>query len=132
MRHAVNCAETSGACVGTAEAPTYGRAPRVDILETPEEFRVETELPGVRAEEVEVDLENGILRIQAKSAAREANGATRRLREFGVGSFLRTLRLGDSIDSSRITAESKHGVVTVHLPKVGAVKPRTIPVVSTH
>jgi HSP20 family protein len=109
---------------------TYETSPRVDILETPEEFRVEVELPGVRPEDVDVNLENGILKIQARAFEREAGTSRALVRELGPGMFTRSLRLSDSIDAAKITAEMKDGLMTLRLPKVGAVKPRTIPVVS--
>jgi HSP20 family protein len=107
-------------------------SPRIDVLETADEYRVEVELPGTRPEDVDVDLESGILRIRGKVAPREESGHRVRVREFGTGDFVRTLRLGDSIDSGRISAKTKDGLLTLHLPKKGALIPRTIPVISAN
>lgn len=107
-------------------------SPRIDVLETGDEFRVEVELPGVHAQDVDVDLENGILRIRGKAAPRNESGLRARVREFSTGDFVRTLRLSDSIDSGRIQARTKDGLLTLHLPKMGALVPRSIPVNSVN
>jgi HSP20 family protein len=126
----------NGSCgteAGSTESTpmTWESTPRVDILETAEEFRVEADLPGVRPDEVDVDLENGILRIQGRARVPSSNGTRDRIREFGPGVFTRSFRLGESIDVGKITAESKNGLLTLRLPKVSEVKPRSIPVAST-
>jgi HSP20 family protein len=107
-------------------------SPRIDVLETAEEFRLEVELPGIRPEDVDVDLESGILRIRGQAAPRDESGFRVRVREFGAGDFARALRLGDSIDAGRISAETKDGLLTLRLPKKGALIPRTISVISAN
>jgi HSP20 family protein len=120
--------------VGADSAPvaTYETSPRVDIVESPEGFRVEVEMPGVRTEDIDVDLESGILTIKGRVRAREESGWRDRVREFGPGTFTRSFRLSDTIEMGKITAESKNGLLTLSLPKVQAVKPRSIPVASTN
>jgi len=107
-------------------------SPHIDVVETKDEFRVEVELPGVRAQDVDVDLENGMLRIRGKATPRDESGHRVRVRELSTGDFVRTLRLSDSIDSGRIQAKTKDGLLTLHLPKVGALVPRSIPVISAN
>jgi HSP20 family protein len=107
-------------------------SPRIDVLETTDEFRVEVELPGARQQDVDVELENGILKIKGRVAPRDESGLRVRVREFGSGDFARILRLGDSIDSGQITAEMKDGLLTLRLPKLGVLKPRSIPVISAN
>lgn len=123
-----NGSSSIGAVSNESAEATWESTPRVDILETSEEFRVEAELPGVRPDEVDVDLENGILRIQGRARVPSSNGTRDRIREFGPGVFTRSFRVGESIDAGRITAESKNGLLTLRLPKVSEVKPRSIPV----
>jgi len=107
-------------------------SPRIDILENANEFRVEVELPGVRPQDVDVELENGILKIKGTAAPKDESGLRVQVREFCPGHFVRTLRLSNSIDSGNVTAETKDGLLTLHLPKVGALKPRSIPVMSAN
>lgn len=128
MKGEVNCAEGSGTCAETVGASTCERTPRVDIVETAEEFRVDVEMPGVGPDGVDVELENGLLKIQGKSAPSRDAGRAVRVREWVAGDYVRSLRLSDSIDTGRIAARARDGLLTLHLPKVGAVKPRSIPV----
>jgi HSP20 family protein len=107
-------------------------SPRIDLLETTEEFRVEVELPGIRPEDIDVDLENGILRIRGRAVPRDESGLRVRVREFGAFDFARTVRLGDSIDTGRISAETKDGLLTLRLPKRGALIPQKIRVNSAN
>ena len=59
-------------------------------------------------------------------AHRQADGAKYLRQEYGLGDFRRTFRVSEHIDSARISAEYHDGVLTLHLPKVEAVKPRKI------
>ncbi len=63
-------------------------------------------------------------------AARQSEQTRYLLREYGVGDFYRTFRVGEQVDASRIAAEFVDGVLTLHLPKVDAAKPRKIAVQS--
>jgi len=99
--------------------------PRVDILETDEELTLFTDLPGAKAEDVDIRFENGELRLQAQCPARQ-QGTSYLLAEYGVGDFYRTFSIDKDINPDKIAAELKNGVLTVHLPKTEAVKPRKI------
>ncbi len=128
MSSEVDRIEESGSCTETNGGSTCVRNPRMDIVETAEEFRIDVELPGVPPEAVDVDLENGLLRIRGKVAPPETIGGRTRVRERFAGEFSQSLRLSDSIDTGKITARARDGLLTLHLPKVGARKPRSIPV----
>jgi HSP20 family protein len=127
-----NGTTTSASAGPSTSGSPYEYSPRADVIETTEEYRVEVELPGVSPEDVDVDLQNGILKVRGKVAPRKESDLRVRVREFDRGDFVRTLRLGDSIDSGRISAETKNGLLTVHLPKRGALVSRTIPVTSAN
>jgi HSP20 family protein len=129
MQDKVTVVQNGETSAASTDAAVCEYSPRIDVLELPEEFRLEAELPGVAAGDVDVDLENGILTIQGRIQPRNDRGQVR-FREFGSGNFVRSLKISDSIDSGRITAEMKNGLLTLHLPKVGTLKPRSIPVVS--
>lgn len=101
--------------------------PNVDILEEQDELRLLADMPGVTADSIEIDFEEGVLTIQGKVAPRKVEGLSL-LQEYGVGDFYRTFRISEQIDASRIRAEYADGVLTVHLPKVEAAKPRKIEV----
>jgi len=113
------------AATKTNEGITF--APRVDIHESDKELTLFADLPGVRSEDVELRFENGQLILTGNVKPRL--GDKKFLgREYGEGNFYRTFALHDSIDATKIVASCKHGVLTVHLPKVEAVKPRQISV----
>ena len=114
----------------TTPETTWGGAyftPRVDILETPDELTLFADLPGVRAEDLDLRYEKGELLLHGRVRPREGR-PTALLQEYEEGDFYRAFTIHETIDSSRITAECKNGVLTVHLPKTEAMRPRQISV----
>jgi HSP20 family protein len=101
--------------------------PRVDIVETENELTLFADLPGVASSDVELRYENGELFLQGR-AKRRVSGKNLLAQEYEEGDFYRAFTIHESIDSTRITAECKTGVLTVHLPKTEAVRPRQIQV----
>jgi HSP20 family protein len=101
--------------------------PRVDVLETDDEILVYADMPGVTAEDVDVRFENGELAVHGRRAASHTD-KTRATREFEVTGYFRSFRVTEQIAADKIAAELRHGVLTLHLPKVEAVKPRRIAV----
>jgi HSP20 family protein len=115
--------------VSTVE-PTRGQvtfSPRIDIRETEEELILYADLPGVTAEDLDIQFENRELRIHGRVRPRQAR-PTYLYREYGVGDFFRTFAIGEEIDHARISAELSKGELILHLPKTEAVKPRRITV----
>lgn len=102
--------------------------PNVDILEMRDELLVLADVPGACAEDIDINFEGGTLTIRAAVKPRQPEGANMLLREYGVGDFHRVFQVSEAVDASRITAECVNGVLTLHLPKVEAVKPRKIEV----
>lgn len=102
--------------------------PDVDILGGPEELLVVADVPGARGESIDVRFEEGTLTLSARVEPRAADETRWLLREYRVGDWHRSFRVGESIDATRIAAEFADGVLTLHLPKVAALKPRRVPV----
>jgi HSP20 family molecular chaperone IbpA len=109
---------------GHAESERYYR-PNVDIVELPDELVLYADTPGARGDSIDVSYENGELTVRAAVEPRQPD-ANYLLREYGVGGFVRTFRVGDQIDASRISAEYANGVLKLHLPKAEAARPRKI------
>ena len=107
------------------QSPTY--VPRFDLVEAPDQFVLYGDLPGVKPEDVEVQLSNDELTIHGKVVPRHESFKFLR-HEYGLGDYDRTFSVGDAIDASRITAELKDGVLTVLLPKREVLKPRRVEV----
>ena len=103
--------------------------PAVDIVEQTDKLVLLADMPGVKAEDVSVNYERGLLTIHGKVAPRQDAKATNFLsRGYGVGDFARSFQIGEGIDAGRIEAEIKDGVLTLHLPKKAEVMPRKIAV----
>jgi HSP20 family molecular chaperone IbpA len=101
-------------------------SPAVDIYETAEGLVLMADLPGVAEEDLEVRSDNNILTIWG--ASRPAVEGEVISREYELVNFFRRFEVGEKIDQSMITAEFKHGVLTLNLPKAEAVKARRIDV----
>jgi HSP20 family protein len=102
--------------------------PNVDIVEKADELVVLADVPGATGEDIDVDFEDGNLTIHAKVKPRQEESTEYLVREYGVGDYHRTFRVSEAIDAARITAEYADGVLTLHLPKAEATKPRKIDV----
>lgn len=122
--------EATSEQVTPAEHTRSGRyyRPAVDILESAEELTVVADVPGAKAESIDVRFEDGALSIHARVPPRREEDAEYLLHEYGVGDFWRTFRVSEAIDAAKISAEYAEGVLTLHLPKAEAIKPRKITV----
>ena len=100
--------------------------PPVDIYETGEGLVVKADLPGVAKENLEVRVENNLLTIRGKST-HVAPGEPI-YREYELANFFRQFELNERVDQAKISADLKHGVLTLNLPKAEEAKPRTIDV----
>lgn len=101
-------------------------APPVDIYETEDGLVVIADLPGVSKDDLDIEVKNDMLTLQAKPDI-EMRG-TPSYREFQLTHFFRQFRLADTVDANRIRAELKNGVLMLHLPKAEEAKPRKIQV----
>ena len=115
--------------VSTPEATRGGTyfTPRVDIFENAKELTLVADIPGVRPDAVDLRYENGELLLHGRIQPHSRSG-TALLNEYEVGDFYRAFSIHESIDSGKISAECKNGVLTVHLPKVEAAQPKQISV----
>jgi len=103
--------------------------PAVDIVEMPEELLLLADMPGVKAADLSVNYERGLLTLHGRVTPRQDASTTDfLLGEYGVGDFMRSFQIGEGVDSARIQAELKDGVLTLHLPKKQEVLPRKIAV----
>ena len=102
--------------------------PEVDILERGDELMLVFDMPGAKSDGLDVNFQDGELTIHGKVEDRYEGTANFLLREYGLGDYHRTFRVSEQVDPSRITAQYSEGVLTVHLPKAEAAKPRKIKV----
>ena len=106
-------------------------APPVDISETGQEYLIRAVLPAVKKDDVEITVEDGMLTLRGERRQEEEQKDEKFHKvESLYGSFSRSFTLPDAIDAASIKAESKDGVLTIHVPKTKAeaTKPTTIKV----
>jgi HSP20 family protein len=102
-------------------------SPRVDIFETDTELVLFADLPGVSPQDIELRYERGELILRGKVTPPAAHGELV-LQEYETGDYYRVFQIHETIDAGKIEAEFKNGVLTVHLPKQEAVKPKQVQV----
>ena len=102
-------------------------APAVDILEKDNELVLRADMPGLDPKDVDIQVQNGTLTLRGErkfeSDVKEDN--FRRL-EWAYGSFVRSFSLPQTVDSEKVKAEYKNGVLEVKLPKRPEAKPKQI------
>ena len=104
--------------------------PAVDIREDAERFVIAADVPGVDPEKIELTMENGVLTIKGErtlEAKDEGDNGYRRV-ERVYGSFYRRFTLPDTADAEAISANGRHGVLEVVIPKRAALQPKRIAV----
>ena len=100
------------------QAESWIAAPAVDLVEHDKAFELTAELPGLDEKKVEVKVANGVLTIKGeKHEDKEEKNKDFHMRERRFGSFERALRIPESVDTDKIEASFKKGVLTVMLPK---------------
>jgi HSP20 family protein len=119
-------AEQPAAVERTRSACCY--RPNVDILEQNDELLVLADVPGAKSDSIDIKFEDGMLEIQAAVAPRHCGEHSCLLREYDVGDYYRSFQVSEAIDAGKISAQYADGVLTLHLPKAEAVKPRKIAV----
>ncbi|MCL4781578.1 MAG: Hsp20/alpha crystallin family protein [Bryobacterales bacterium] len=111
--------------------PTSSRpwSPAVDIAETENELVLKADLPEMKLEDLDIQLENGTLTLKGerKFEKSDKDRGYHRI-ERSYGSFVRAFSLPDYADAEKVSADYKNGVLTVTVPKKEVAKPRAIKV----
>lgn len=124
-----NVVKNENANVTKTEAVTADRrvySPAVDIWENEAEFTILADMPGVGKDGVTVDYEEGELKIYGRTDAKPGDQATALLNEYSVGDYSRVFRIPDMIDTEKIAAVIRDGVLKVVLPKSEKLRARKI------
>jgi HSP20 family molecular chaperone IbpA len=100
--------------------------PPVDIYEVPDGLVVTADVPGVTHDQLDVRVDNNVLTIRAHTGYTPSAEAM--YREFQLVNYFRQFELSDKVDQDKISADLKHGVLTLTLPKAEEAKPRKISV----
>ena len=105
--------------------------PSVDIFETETSLTVLADLPGVKADDLDIDLHEDTLTIIGHVTKDKTEGETALLMEYETGRYVRKFTLSEMIDQTKIKAELADGVLRLNLPKVEKAKPRKITVTAS-
>jgi HSP20 family protein len=106
-----------------------GFVPALDVRETEDDYLVLVDLPGVKSEDVVVELNDQVLTISGSRTPVETGEARRS--ERPSGSFVRRLTLPKGVDSGKIVADFKEGVLELRIPKPAESKPKKIAISGT-
>ena len=109
---------------GRLDQPTAW-APLADLSESEDAYLVEVDLPGVKRDDVTIDLVGNELVVTGELKQRERQGLLRH-RTRRTGEFSYRVTLPDSVDADKVEASLAEGVLTIRVPKSEAVKPRRI------
>ena len=104
-------------------------SPAVDVEETADELILRAELPGMSHEDIDIELEDGVLTIQGeKKMERKDENANGLLYERRWGTFSRRFTLPRAVDAENVTADYENGILTITVPKAEEAKGRKIEV----
>ena len=102
-------------------------APAIDMYQTDNEVVVKASIPGVKAEEVQINITGDVLSLKGEvKHEEERNDRAWHIREQRFGSFERSVALPTAVKTDKAEAVFENGVLTITLPKADEVKPRTI------
>ena len=110
----------------TRSGPLY--SPAVDIFENDNSITVLADMPGVKAQDLQIDLRESVLTLTGRVSTPETPTESNVLREYRSGTFFRQFTLAETVDQARIDAKLADGVLRLELPKVEKAKPRQITV----
>lgn len=110
--------------------PAQAYVPPFDCYETENTWELLLDAPGIAKEDLKLSVEAGVLTIRGSRKAPEIKEGSYRHNHRWAGEFVRTFRLGDGLDTSRIEASFKDGVLRVSIAKAESAKPREITIQS--
>jgi HSP20 family protein len=109
-----------------ATVPARYFLPATDIFETDDALTVIMEVPGVAKQDIDVAVENDVLRVEAKINFANYTGLEPLYTEYNVGHFARSFSLSGKLDRQKISAHLEDGVLTLVLKKAEEAQPRRI------
>ena len=110
----------------TRTGPVY--SPAVDIFENDNSITVLADMPGVKAQDLKIDLRESVLTLTGRVTSVESANEVDVLREYQTGTYFRQFTLSETIEQAKIDAKLTDGVLRLELPKVERARPRQIAV----
>ena len=111
---------------GEKTVPARYYVPSTDIFETDDALRVVMEVPGVDRKDIDIKVEEDILKVEARIDPSKYEGMEPLYTEYNVGHFARSFALSHKIDQQQIAATLVDGILTLMLKKVQETQPRRI------
>ncbi|HEY4180347.1 MAG TPA: Hsp20/alpha crystallin family protein [Kofleriaceae bacterium] len=127
-QHNTNMQQVEKATVAEQTRPGPVYTPAADIFETENAITVLADMPGVKAQNLTIDLHDNVLSLTGRITSVESAGEIDVLREYRSGTFYRRFTLSEKIDQGKIDAKLTDGVLRLELPKVEQARPRQIAV----
>jgi len=100
----------------------------IDVKEENEAYVISAMLPGIQAEDLEINVVNEMVSIKGEYKLERAEDEKYLLAELPNGNFCRTITLADQLDSAKAEANLENGVLTLRIPKAEEARPKTIKV----
>ena len=98
----------------------------VEIKATQDEYVVRALLPGLKADDVTIEFEKNVLKVEGELKSERNENDHFVIDEIPQGKFSRSFELSDTVDTDNIQAAMSNGVLTIHIPKAPESKPHTI------
>jgi HSP20 family protein len=113
--------------LGTLENPPQAWNPALDVYEDKQNIFVKAEIPGMKKEDIDVSLHDGVLSLsgERKSEQKSGDAQSSRVERF-AGRFQRSLTLPGEVQNNKVTAQYVDGILTITLPKAEEAKPKQI------
>jgi HSP20 family molecular chaperone IbpA len=104
--------------------------PAADIVEREDGFYILMDIPGVKREDMVIDLQDGELTVSGKTSLAQGEDEQFSSAQFGDGEYVRSISITEIVDREKITANLDGGVLELHLPKVEQIQPKRIEIVN--
>lgn len=116
--------------LGPAFLPRVGgrEYPHLNLSEDGNNFYVEALVPGIEPQQIDLNVMRGSLTISGERKENDLAGKSWHRRERGAGVFLRSIELPSAVNTERVGAQYRNGILTVTLPKAEEAKPKKISV----
>ena len=104
-------------------------SPSVDVFETPDSLTLKADLPDVKVDDIDIRVENQTLTLRGeRKFEKDENVKGYHRIERSYGEFVRSFAVPSTVDTEKVQADYKNGVLTITLPKKEAAKPRQVKV----
>lgn len=105
-----------------------GEYPRLNLSEDEQNYYVEALVPGIDPKDLDLNIMHSTLTLSGERKETESKGQTWHRHERGAGKFMRTIELPEAVDSAKVDAEYRNGLLLITLPKPKSVQPKKISV----